>query len=124
MDDRHFTTYRCDGLVIATPTGSTAYAFSAGGPMLDPELAGLVIAPVAPHNLFAPTLVVPAASRLRATGAGDRPVRINVDGRDEGVLQPGEPVEISEGSSAIRFVMPWPRPFDQVVREKFGLDGA
>ncbi len=124
IDDRHFTTYRCDGLVIATPTGSTAYAFSAGGPMLDPELAGLVITPVAPHNVFAPTLVLPAGSQLRATAAGDRPVRVNVDGREVVGLDPGEPVEVGEGSAAIRFVVPWPRPFNQVVREKFGLDSA
>ena len=123
VDGRHFTTYRCDGLVIATPTGSTAYASSAGGPMVDPELAGIVVTPVAPHNVFAPTLVVPAASRLTATPAGDRDARVNVDGREVAVLAPGEPVEISEGRTAIRFVVPWPRHFDQVVREKFGLDG-
>ncbi len=124
VDGRHFANYRCDGLVFATPTGSTAYAFSAGGPMVDPELEGLVVTAVAPHNIFAPALVLAASVRLRCRGAGDRPVRVNVDGIEVAVLEPGVDVEITRGEPRVRFVVPWDKPFDQVVREKFGLDGA
>ncbi len=124
VDGRHFANYRTDGLVFATPTGSTAYAFSAGGPMVDPELAGLVVTPVAAHNFFAPTLVLAATTVLTCRGSGGRPVRVNIDGREVAVLGPGVPVEIRRGDRPVRFVVPWDRPFDQVVREKFGLDGA
>ncbi len=124
VDGRHFAVYRCDGLVFATPTGSTAYAFSAGGPMVDPELEALVVAPVAAHNFFAPNLVLTASTVLRCHGAAGRPVRVNVDGRPVAKLDPDVPVVIRRGDRPVRFVVPWPRPFDQVVREKFGLDGA
>jgi len=65
VDDRFLNTYWADGLIIATPTGSTAYSLSCGGPILDPDCQGLVITPVAPHNLNVRPFVVPDRSVLR-----------------------------------------------------------
>ena len=122
VDGRHFTTYRADGLVIASPTGSTAYAFSAGGPMVDPEMEALLVTPVAAHNLFAPTVLFGQLTELELTSLTDRQVRVNVDGREAAVLDPGEPLVVRRGARPATFVVPWPRPFTDVVREKFRLD--
>ena len=122
IDGRHFTTYRADGIVVATPTGSTAYAFSAGGPMIDPELEAIVVTPVAAHNLFAPTVLFASTSRLTFTSQGDREVRVNVDGREVATVGGDAEIVVRGSGRPARFVVPWERPFDQVVREKFGLD--
>ena len=123
VGDRHFTTYRADGIVVATPTGSTAYAFSAGGPMIDPELEAIVVTPVAAHNLFAPTVLFSPTSTLTFVSQHARRVRINVDGREAATVAGGVEITVRKSSQPARFVVPWDRPFDQVVREKFGLGG-
>jgi NAD+ kinase len=116
--------YRSDAVVVATPTGSTAYTFSVGGPLVDPEMEALVITAVAPHNLFARPIVLRPDQRLRLTVDDDRPARVNVDGRTLGVLTPGEQVEIARGERVARFVELWPRNFAVSVREKFHLHDA
>jgi len=116
--------YRCDGVVVATPTGSTAYTFSAGGPLVDPELAALVLTAVAPHNLFSRPIVFRPDVVLRLTVDDDRPARVNVDGRTLAVLAPGEHVEVGRGERTARFVEPWPRHFAVSVRERFHLHDA
>lgn len=116
--------YRADGVVVATPTGSTAYTFSAGGPLVDPELEALVVTAVAPHNLFARPIVFRPEVALRLTVDDDRPARVNVDGRTLTVLAAGEQVEVERGERAARFVELWPRHFAVSVREKFHLHDA
>ncbi len=116
--------YRCDGVVVATPTGSTAYTFSAGGPLVDPELEALVVTAVAPHNLFSRPIVFRPEVALRLTVDDDRPARVNVDGRTLAVLAPGEQVEVRRGDRTARFVEPWPRHFAVSVRERFHLHDA
>jgi NAD+ kinase len=116
--------YRCDGVVVATPTGSTAYTFSAGGPLVDPELEALVLTAVAPHNLFSRPIVFRPEVALRLTVDDDRPARVNVDGRTLAVLAPGEQVEVRRGERTARFVEPWPRHFAVSVRERFHLHDA
>jgi NAD+ kinase len=116
--------YRADAVVVATPTGSTAYTFSAGGPLVDPRLEALVITAVAPHNLFGRPLVLRPDQRLRLTVDDDRPARVNVDGRTLTVLAPGEEVEVATGDRTARFVDLWPRNFAASVREKFHLHDA
>ncbi len=116
--------YRADGIVVATPTGSTAYNFSAGGPLVDPELDALVVTPVAPHTLFGRPIVFGSDVRLRFQIEGDRAARINIDGRSEGDLAPGDAVEIVRGEHRARFLRLTPRNFAQSVREKFHLHDA
>ena len=72
VDDRLVATYHGDGVILATPTGSTAYALSAGGPVVAPSCACFVLAPLAPHNLTMRPVVVPDTSRLRLKIVGDR----------------------------------------------------
>jgi len=116
--------YRADAVLVATPTGSTAYTFSAGGPLVDPALEALVITAVAPHNLFARPIVLRPDQHLRLTVDDDRPARVNVDGRTLSMLAPGEQVEVARGERAARFVELWPRNFAVAVREKFHLHDA
>lgn len=124
VGSERLVSYRSDAVVVATPTGSTAYTFSAGGPLVDPELEALVITAVAPHNLFSRPIVLRPDQRLRLTVDDDRPARVNVDGRTLAVLTPGEHVEIARGKRAARFVELWPRNFAVAVREKFHLHDA
>ncbi len=120
----HLVSYRADGVVVATPTGSTAYTFSAGGPLVDPELEALVITAVAPHNLFGRPIVLRPDQHLRLTVDDDRPARVNVDGRTLTLLTPGEHVEVARGDRSARFIELWPRNFAVSVREKFHLHDA
>ena len=121
IDGIEFTTYRADGLIIATPTGSTAYAFSAGGPIVDPDVEALVLIPVASHALFDRSIVLPPDSRIDVTVATDRAVRVNVDKSDLGEIGDGDTVEVRAGERPARFVSFGGSPFPRLVREKFGL---
>ena len=121
VDDAPFLTYRADGLVVATPTGSTAYSFSARGPLIDPILEAMILTPVAAHSLFDRTLVLPPSTRLSIKVVRDRPVKVTVDKIDMGHLVSGKTVQIERGSRPARFVRFHDRPFTQTITEKFGL---
>jgi NAD+ kinase len=122
IDGTEFATYRADGLIIATPTGSTAYSFSAGGPVVDPGVDALVLTPVASHSLFDRPLVLPADAEIAVTARTDRLVRVNVDKTDLGQISEGETVDIRRGERPARFVTFGSLTFPGLVREKFGLE--
>ncbi len=128
VDGERFLTYRADGLVFATPTGSTAYNLSAGGPIVDPRVDALLVTPVAPYSQFRRALALPPSVLLKCRITHDRPAGVNVDGRDLGIVQPGQVVRIRAGESRVRFVDIGKRSYTQTVKEKLrlyeGLDGA
>lgn len=121
VDGSEFITYRADGLIFATPTGSTAYSFSAGGPLLDPRVPALVMTPVASHALFDRSLVLPSTAVIEVTVSGERLVRVNVDKTDLGELGEGGKVEIRRGDRPARFVTFDSINFPALVKEKFRL---
>jgi NAD+ kinase len=121
VDGEDFLTHRADGVVVATSTGSTAYAFSAGGPLVDPALDTLLFTPVAPHSLFNRTLVLPPHVTIRIRVAADRPVRVSVDGFEIGEVEEGGVVTITRGERPIRFVRFDTEGFPARVTRKFGL---
>lgn len=121
VDGEPFVTYRADGLVVATPTGSTAYSFSAGGPLVDSRLEALVMTPVASHSLFDRPLVLPPSSVIEVTVSRDRQVRVNVDKSDLGELAEGGTVTITRGETPARFVSLGERAFPGLIKDKFGL---
>lgn len=121
IDGSRFLTYRADGLIVSTPTGSTAYSFSAGGPLVDPDLDALVLAPVAAHSLFDRPLVVPSSSQIEITVGTDRPVKVSVDKNSLGHLAKGDRVLVAKGASPARFVTLGNRTFPSLVKDKFGL---
>ena len=122
VDGTHFLTYRADGVVGATSTGSTAYAFSAGGPLVDPSLDVLLVTPVAPHSLFNRTLVLDPSATLRCTVTAHRPVLVSVDGVQVGTMEEGDAVRIERGADPARFVVLEPQSFASRITHKFGVD--
>lgn len=122
IDGEQLTTYAADGIIIATPTGSTAYAWSAGGPIVSPDHAALLLTPVAPHMLFDRSLVLPPASCIRLEIASDRPATLSVDGRNLGLLEEGDAVVCTVAPHPARVVTFEPRSFLRILKAKFGLD--
>lgn len=102
LNDEYLTTYWADGLIIATPTGSTAYSLSVGGPILPPDSSSFIITPIAPHNLTMRPIVVPDDNRisLRVEGRGQQ-FLCSLDSRSEAVSFPGQ-ITISKAHFPVR----------------------
>lgn len=124
INGRRFADYRTDGLIVATPLGSTAYSLSAGGPVVDPEVEALVLTPIAPHSLLSRSIIVSPNAVIEVSVEIDRPARVNVDGREIAVVDPGECVTVGRGERAARFLTLDTHPFPQAVRHQFGLAHA
>lgn len=122
VDDEFFTTYAADGLIVATPTGSTAYAFSARGPIVEPTHRALLLTPVSPHMLFDRTLVLDPEARLRLVVQGHRAATVSVDGRNLGELGEGDAIVCTAASRSARLVTFTSRDFLQRLKAKFGLN--
>jgi NAD+ kinase len=123
VDQRPLTTFGCDGIVLATPTGSTAYAFSAGGPVVWPEVEALVIVPISAHALFAKPLVVSPRSRLavEVLGRTDAQGVLWCDGRRSVDLPPGARVEVTKSATPVRLARTHQTPFSARLVRKFEL---
>lgn len=122
VDGERFINYHADGLILATPTGSTAYNLSAGGPLVAPEVEALVLSPVAPHSLFSKSLVLHPATEIRCTVVQDRSAGVSVDGYDLGTVGPGDEIKVRRGPDTIRFIEISGRSFPARVKEKFHLN--
>jgi NAD+ kinase len=121
IDGRPFVTYAADGLLVSTPTGSTAYNFSARGPVLSPRLRAIIVTPVSPHMLFDRPLVLEPSERLELTVLEPRSSVLVVDGVSVAVLEPGSTVECREGDQPARLVTDGSRDFHAILRAKFHL---
>ncbi len=115
-----FTTYAADGVIVATPTGSTAYSFSARGPIVSPRHHCLLLTPVSPHMLFDRSLVLGPEEKVRFL-VDDRSVLLTLDGRELGALEIGDAVSCTGGPRPARIVTFGPRDFHQILKAKFGL---
>ncbi len=124
INGNRFARYRADGVIVATPVGSTAYSLSAGGPVVDPDVAALVLTPVAPHSLLSRSLILSPSAVVGFDIELDRSAQINVDGRGFAGVEPGEHVEVRRCDRPIGFVTLGRHPFPQAVRHQFGLDHA
>jgi len=118
---RPFVTYAADGLLVATPTGSTAYNLSVRGPILSPCLRAIVVAPISPHMLFDRPLVLDPAEWLELTVAGPRPGVLVVDGRTTAPLETGDTVTCRAADRPVRLVTFGPRDFHSILRARFHL---
>lgn len=121
VDGDRFVTYRADGLIAATPTGSTAYSFSAGGPLVDHSIEAILLTPVASHSLFARTMVLSPESVVRVRVRRERGVRVSVDKVSLGDAHEDQVVEIRRAGSPIDFIRFHPKSFARAVTEKFQL---
>jgi NAD+ kinase len=121
VDGEYFTTYAADGLIVATPTGSTAYSFSARGPIVAPMHRCLVLTPVSPHMLFDRTLVLDPHSTLHLEVVGHRPATVSADGRNLGTLHPGDALTCTASPRTARLVTFGEHDFLAILKSKFGL---
>jgi NAD+ kinase len=125
VEGHRFVQYSADALVIATPTGSTAYNFSAGGPIVSPKAEGVLVTPVAPHSAFNRALFLSSGEQvvlevLPTSGE----LAVEADGRLVGHLSPGAVVEVVSLSDAARVVRLGRTTFYQRTRRKFHLAGV
>jgi NAD+ kinase len=121
IDGRAFVTYAADGLLVATPTGSTAYNLSARGPLLSPHLAAIVVTPVSPHMLFDRALVLDPSQSVSFEVLEPRPAVLVVDGETVATLEPGWTVRCRRGDRPARLVTLGRRHFHAILRAKFQL---
>ena len=121
IDGAHFTTYATDGLIVASPTGSTAYSMSARGPIVSPRMSAMLLTPVSPHMLFDRSLVLDPQERIRIEVLGHRGVNVAADGDLIHTLRPGDVVEVDSAKEVARFVRFEEMRFHQVLKSKFGL---
>lgn len=122
IDDRPVSDYGCDGILVSTPTGSTAYAFSAGGPILWPELDAMLVVPNNAHALFARPMVVAPTSRVAIeTSMRSGPAVVVLDGRRLVDAPAGSRIEILRGSRPVKWVRLDDSPFTDRLVTKFEL---
>jgi NAD+ kinase len=121
IDGAPFTTYAADGMIVATPTGSTAYSLSARGPVLSPNQRALLLTPVSPHMLFDRSLVLAPSEFVEIEVIGHRPAHLSIDGHRSSTLEPGARVVCRPSEAVARLVRFGPVRFHEILKTKFGL---
>lgn len=121
LNDEFFTNYAADGVIVATPTGSTAYSFSARGPIVDPVHRAMVVTPVSPHMLFDRSMVLAPDATVRLELDGHRPATVAVDGRHLAELTDGQSVTCTASPIPARLVRCSDHNFHRILKAKFGL---
>lgn len=111
IDGDYLTTYVADGVIVATPTGSTAYSLAAGGPILEPELKNLLLTPIAPHLTVVHSLVLPATAEVALRVATDHPASVTIDGQIDLPLEDGDTVIVTASPHVSRFVRLQPKAY-------------
>ena len=119
IDGQMASDVRADGVIVATSTGSTCYSMSVGGPILDPRVDAIVIAPIAPFKLAARPMVVPAGSRIKVELIEPRSCVLVLDGQDEVELKGDEVLELTTSENVAEFIR-FGDNFYKRIREKLG----
>jgi NAD+ kinase len=117
LDGAEITTYKADGVIVATPTGSTAYSLAAGGPLLTPDLQGLVLTPISPHTMTNRPLVFRPDSRLSIRNASDGPATLTIDGHWTRELPADAWIDVRRAERPLRLYQA-PRGFFGILRER------
>jgi NAD+ kinase len=121
IDGEPFTYYAADGLIVATPTGSTAYSLSARGPVVSPRHRAMLLTPVSPHMLFDRTLVLDPTETIEIEVSGHRVAELVLDGRPVAPLDDGDVVRCTPSESTANFVRLGAEYYHQILKAKFGL---
>ncbi len=122
IGDDFLTEFYADGLIVATPTGSTAYSLSAGGPIMSPESGTIVITPICPHVLTNRSVITRDDARILVEA--ERPTVVSADGREGVALEPGDQVSIARSDVCLPLVTLPGLSFYQVLREKMNWAGS
>ena len=121
VNGSHVARYRADGIIVATPTGSTAYSLAAGGPIVVPDIHAFVITPICPHMLTNRPLVIPDTSRIEiAPEQQGEPISMTLDGQVGFQLLPGDRVGVQRAKTSVRLVRAPGRSYFDVLRSKLG----
>lgn len=119
IDGELVSTFRADGLIVCTTTGSTAYSLAAGGPIVMPEVDAIVLTPICPHTLTNRPLVIPGGATIQIRQeSADQEVFLTLDGQKGVMLEPGATVSIRRADARLRLVRPQPRSYFDVLRTK------
>ena len=118
VGDHFVAAYKADGLIVATPTGSTAYSLSAGGPVIFPSVGAFCITPICPHMLTNRPVIVPDTGTIRIVNHGDAGIYLTVDGQVGEPLKAGDQVLCHASPNAIQLIRPPKLLFFDVLREK------
>jgi NAD+ kinase len=120
IGDEFVTRVRADGLIVATPTGSTAYNLAVGGPIVRPTVDALVVTPIAPHTLTNRPIVIPSSSMVRVESLMHErdEVFATFDGQTAFQLQPSDEVRIKQSKELLRLIRPSTRSYFEVLRQK------
>ena len=124
VDGAPLTEYHADGLIVATPTGSTAYSLAAGGPILMPESGALVITPICPHVLSNRSLVISDKSTVVIRSSGNQEVFVTIDGRPPNALKPSEQVVLKLSPLTLPLAMMPHNTFPEILRQKLKWSGS
>ncbi len=122
IDDQPVTTFRCDGLIVSSPTGSTAHSLSAGGPIIMPGTPALLITPICPFTLANRPLIVPAGSRLRIHSS--RAIGMTLDGQEYAEVPAGDPVDLQAAPGRVRMAHARTQSFFDLLKKKFNWKGG
>lgn len=116
--------YRSDGMILSTPTGSTAYALSAGGPIMHPQLNAIVLVPMFSHSLSSRPLVVDGEAKieLRISEFNESDLRISCDGHESRMVKPGQKVSINKNGNQLRLLHPLDYHYYDTLRSKLGWE--
>ncbi len=119
-DDRFVASYRADGVIVATPTGSTAYSLSAGGAVIDPAVQGLLLTPIAPYSLFSKSMLFRSDSKLRIIPAGyeNRMIELSADGEQNIRLNSGEEICLEKADQTVKLINLTGKRFYEVIHDK------
>ena len=124
IDGEFIATVRADGLIVATPTGSTAYALSSGGPIVHPTLSTIALVPVCPHTLSNRPLVVPGASTVELVMTEVADARAHFDSHSHDDLRDGDRLTVRRYQHTIRLLHPVGHSYYGMLREKLGWSGS
>ena len=122
IDDEYFMSYSADGIIVASPTGSTAYSLSARGPIVAPLHEALIVTAVSPHQLFDRSLVLNPTSTVEIEVLPDRNASLSLDGRSFMQLVPGDRIRCTRSAVPAGFVSVHGEEFLTILKNKFGLD--
>jgi NAD+ kinase len=119
VDQAYLTTFRADGLVISTPTGSTGYSLSAGGPIVYPSLQSIIITPICPHTMTNRPIIVPKEATITVTlCSADQEVFLTLDGQVGFKMELRDRVEVKKGEGFVRLIKSPSRGYFEVLRQK------
>jgi len=127
VDDQYMTSYRADGLIIASPTGSTAYSLSAGGPIIHPSMHALVLSPICPFALTNRPIVIPDSSIIKVeltTRNIEEDVRITLDGQTGYSIKSGDILEAKKADIPVKLIQTPGKNYYQLLRKKLHWGGA